>query len=75
MKYKKLSIIAVVVLVLSLFLVTGFTLKRQNTHTVYRVYLKGKSLGIIKSKDSLEKYINQKQAELLLHPRILSTGT
>ena len=64
MKYKKLSIIAVVVLVLSLFLVTGFTLKRQNTHTVYRVYLKGKSLGIIKSKDSLEKYINQKQAEI-----------
>lgn len=64
MKYKKLSLLVAVMLVLSLFLVTGFTTKRQNTHTVYRVYLKGKSLGIIKSKDSLEKYINKKQAEI-----------
>ena len=64
MKYKKLSLLVAVMLVLSLFLVTGFTTKRQNTHTVYRVYLKGKSLGIIKSKNSLEKYINKKQAEI-----------
>ena len=64
MKYKKLSIIAVVVLVLSLFLVTGFTPKRLTTHTVYHVYLKGESLGIIKSKQSLEEYINKKQSEV-----------
>ena len=64
MKYKKLSVALSIVLVFSLFLVTGFTPKRLNTHTVYRVYLKGESLGIIKSKTALEQYINKKQAEV-----------
>ena len=60
MKKNKLSIILSITLVLSLFLVTGFTPKRLTTHTVYHVYLKGESLGIIKSKQSLEEYINKK---------------
>ena len=64
MKKNKLSIILSITLVLSLFLVTGFTPKRLTTHTVYHVYLKGESLGIIKSKQSLEEYINKKQSEV-----------
>ncbi len=64
MKKNKLSIILSITLVLSLFLVTGFTPKRLTTHTVYHVYLKGESLGIIKSKKSLEEYINKKQSEV-----------
>ena len=64
MKKNKLSIILSITLVLSLFIVTGFTPKRLTTHTVYHVYLKGESLGIIKSKQSLEEYINKKQSEV-----------
>lgn len=43
---------------------TGFTTKNQTPQTVYRVYLKGESLGLIKSKEELEKYIDKKQAEI-----------
>lgn len=64
MKCKKISILVFIVSIASSLLLTGFTPKRLNTHVVYRVYLKGESLGIIKSKSSLEKYINKKQAEI-----------
>ena len=33
-------------------------------HEVYRVYLNGKSLGIVESKEELEKYINQEQQQI-----------
>lgn len=33
-------------------------------HTAYRVYLYGKSIGLIKSKSSLEKYIDKMQSSL-----------
>ena len=32
---------------------------------VYRVYLNGTSLGIIESKDELEKYVNKQQEPLI----------
>ena len=51
-------------MVLSVFLTTGFTKVSLEPKTVYRVYLKGKSLGIIESKDQLEKYIDKEQKEI-----------
>ena len=61
---KKFKIITVITLILSVFLTVGFTFKIKAPKTVYRVYLKGKSLGIIKSKTSLENYIDEKQKEI-----------
>ena len=42
----------------------GFTLKLTTPKTVYRVYLKGQSIGIIESKKALEDYIDKKQEEI-----------
>ena len=61
---KKIKIITVFLMVLSVFLTTGFTKVSLEPKTVYRVYLKGKSLGIIESKDQLEKYIDKEQKEI-----------
>ena len=61
---KKVKIIAIIMIVLSAFLSVGFSFKIKAPKTVYRVYLKGKSLGIIKSKESLENYINKKQKQI-----------
>lgn len=52
------------ILLFSLIFVTGFTDIKTEPQTVYRVYLKGESLGIIKSKKSLEEYIDKKQEEI-----------
>ena len=43
---------------------TGVSIRKFTPHNVYRVYLKGKSLGLIKSKKQLEEYIDKKQAEI-----------
>ena len=43
---------------------TGFTNVSTKPQTVYRVYLQGKSLGVIESKESFEKYIDKKQEEI-----------
>lgn len=52
----------IISLVLSFFLVNfEFTGKTKEPHEVYRVYLEGKSLGLIESKESLEKYIDKQQ--------------
>lgn len=51
-------------LLLGLIFVTGFTDIKTEPQTVYRVYLKGESLGLIKSKKSFEDYIDQKQEEI-----------
>lgn len=61
---KKVKIIAIIMIVLSAFLSVGFSFKIKAPKTVYRVYLKGKSLGIIKSKTSLENYIDKKQKQI-----------
>ena len=56
--------IIVVIMLFSFFITTGFTSFGKNPQNVYRVYLKGKSLGLIESKEDLEKYINKKQSEI-----------
>lgn len=62
MKNKK--VITIAILILSVFLTVGFSFKFRTPKTVYRVYLKGKSLGIISSKKELENYIDTKQEEI-----------
>lgn len=60
----KTKVLTIILLIISVFLTTGFTVKKKTPHTVYRVYLKGESLGIIKSKEKLEEYIDKKQNEI-----------
>lgn len=64
MNNRKKKIFLCLVLFLSLFATTGVSIRKFTPHTVYRVYLKGKSLGLIKSKKQLEDYIDKKQAEI-----------
>ncbi len=40
------------------------TERNTEPHQVYRVYLKGKSIGLIESKQALEDYIDQEQKDL-----------
>lgn len=56
--------IIVLITILSLILTTGFTSISKNPKTVYRVYLKGTSIGLIESKKELEDYIDKKQNEI-----------
>lgn len=58
------TIFFLIILFFSIFLGTGLSLQKINPKTVYHVYLKGKSIGIIESKEELEKYINEKQQEI-----------
>ena len=58
------KIIIILMLCLSFIYITGFKNIATTPHTVYRVYLKGKSQGIIKSKEDFEKYIDEKQEEI-----------
>lgn len=60
-RYKKIILL---ILFISIFLTTGFSKVLQNPKTVYRVYLKGESLGLIESKVELENYIDKKQTEI-----------
>ena len=58
----KNNMIIVTILLFSSFLfITGFTNISGEPQKVYRVYLKGESLGLIKSKKSFENYIDNKQ--------------
>lgn len=52
MKRRNIKIFMCFILIISVFLTTGFTEKRLTPQTVYRVYLKGESLGLIKSKNN-----------------------
>lgn len=61
----KTMIYVILSLAISFFLVTlDFTEKTKEPYEVYRVYLKGESLGLIESKDDLEKYIDKKQQSI-----------
>ena len=55
---KKLS--TILLLLIILLPVLGFT-SSNKPQSLYRVYLKGESLGLIKSKKALNKYIDKKQ--------------
>ncbi len=61
---KKLKLTTIITVVLTVILTAGFSFKMATPKTVYRVYLKGKSLGIIESKKDLEEYINEQQKDI-----------
>jgi len=61
---KKLKLFVIVIVLFSMFFTTGFSNISKEPNNVYRVYLKGKSLGLIKSKASFERYIDKKQQEI-----------
>lgn len=61
---KKLKIITSFILILTLLFTTGYAKISSSPRTLYRVYLKGETLGLIESKKELEKYINKKQNEI-----------
>ena len=56
--------ITVLIICILMVFTTGFTKISTKPQTLYRVYLKGESLGLIKSKKELEKYIDRKQNEI-----------
>ena len=58
---KKIKLITILLIILSFFFTTGFKNRDTNPKTLYRVYLKGESLGLIKSKKAFENYIDEKQ--------------
>lgn len=60
---KKKSIILIILLLVCTFS-TGFKIFSNSPQMVYRVYLAGKSLGIIKSEKELEEYIDKQQKHL-----------
>ena len=57
---KKIKKLLICLLLVSTATTTGFMTKTKTPHTVYHIYLKGKSLGIIKSKKELENYIDKR---------------
>ena len=59
---KKVILYVTVSIIISA-LITSLLPKKQTgvPKEVYRVYIKGKSLGLIKSKQALEKYIDKEQ--------------
>lgn len=59
---KKLIILLTIILSCSSVFLVGYT--NKTPQSLYRVYIKGKSLGLIKSKVALEKYIDKKQEEI-----------
>ncbi len=54
----------IIIILLLLVCVIGTGFKSNEPHKVYRVYLEGKSLGIIKSEKELENYIDKQQEHL-----------
>lgn len=63
MKNNNKWILLLFIIISSIF-ATGFIKISTNPQTLYRVYLKGKSIGIIESKESFENYIDKKQEEI-----------
>ena len=63
MKKRSLYTFFIAILLINIFTV-GYKKFEQEPQTVYRVYLKGKSIGLIKSKKDLEEYIDKEQEHL-----------
>lgn len=62
---KNIPIIISIAIAFLIIVITGITTpKENNIKEVYNVYLDGKLLGSVKSKNSLEKYIDDEQKEL-----------
>lgn len=59
----KNKLLILICIMLTIF-TTGFTKFSTKPQELYRVYLKGESLGLIKSKSELENYINKEQKEI-----------
>ena len=62
MKNKFTSILVILVLGITLPFLTAYTSKAPKE--LFRVYLKGESIGLIESKKELEDYIDKKQKEI-----------
>lgn len=62
MKKNWISILLILILAGTLPILTAFSNKEPQT--LYRVYLKGESIGLIKSKSALEEYIDKKQNQI-----------
>ena len=60
MNKKILFVLSVLVFVFT----TGFTNISNKPRDLYRVYLKGESIGLIESKEELENFIDQEQEEI-----------
>ena len=61
---KNLKLSMILIILVTTLITTGFTFFNRTPKTVYRVYLKGESLGLIESKKDLENYIDKKQTEI-----------
>jgi murein DD-endopeptidase MepM/ murein hydrolase activator NlpD len=62
---KAISIMIIALVISGALIFLGFGMEKNiNPRMLYRVYLDGKELGLIKSKKQLEAYINKKQVEL-----------
>ena len=61
---KKFKILVFIVVLFTFIFSTGYTTINPKPKTVYRVYLSGKSLGLIKSKKSFENYVNEQQKSI-----------
>ena len=59
--YYKRKILTICLLLITFQALLGAKKFNSTPQEVYRVYLEGKSLGVIKSKTSLEKYIDKEQ--------------
>lgn len=60
----KSKLLIILLIITSIFFTTGFVNINTKPKTLYRVYLQGKSLGLISSKKEFEKYIDEKQQEI-----------
>ena len=60
-----LNIILIVVLTISSIFLLGFKLTQNKTpNEMYAIYLEGKKIGTVKSKDSFNEYINKQEEKL-----------
>ncbi|MBQ6817521.1 MAG: G5 domain-containing protein, partial [Bacilli bacterium] len=65
MKGKNIFLIIIAIIVsLAMVIYQGQSKKNNEPIIAYRVYLEGKDIGLIKSKDELDEYINKKQESL-----------
>lgn len=66
MKIKmNINIILIVILTISSIFLLGFKLTQNKTpNEIYAIYLEGKKIGTVKSKDSFNEYINKQEEKL-----------